>query len=75
MALTGIRYLRLWPVVFWAVIAFQLTVLPDTLGIPAMSRVVNVLLLALLFTCAVTTLTGMRSEWRSIPQSCFLRAF
>jgi hypothetical protein len=62
LALTGIRYLRLWPVVFWAVIAFQLTVLPDTLGIPAMSRVVNVLLLALLFTCAVTTLTGMRSE-------------
>jgi hypothetical protein len=62
LALTGIRYLRLWPVLFWAVIAFQLTVLPDTLGIPVMSRVVNVVLLALLFTCAVTTLTGTRSE-------------
>jgi hypothetical protein len=55
-------YLRLWPIVFWAVIAFQLTVLPDTLGVPVLSRVANVLLLALLFTCAVSTITGLRSE-------------
>jgi hypothetical protein len=56
------RYLRLWPIVFWAVIAFQLTVLPDTLGVPVMSRVVNVLLLALLFTCAASTITRTHSE-------------
>jgi hypothetical protein len=57
-----IRNLRLWPTVFWAVIAFQLTVLPDTLGITGLSRIVNVLLLALLFTCAVSTIATMRSE-------------
>ena len=62
MSLTGIRHLRLWPIVFWAVVAFQLTVLPDTLGVPVLSRIANVLLLALLFTCAVATITGMRSE-------------
>jgi hypothetical protein len=57
-----VRRLGIWPILFWAVIAFQITVLPDTLGVGSMARVVNTLVLALFFVCSISVLASQISE-------------
>ena len=58
----AVRRLGIWPILFWAVIAFQISVLPDTLGVGSMARVVNTLALALFFVCSISVLASQVSE-------------
>src|SRR4029077_12924326 len=57
-----VRRLGIWPILFWAVIAFQISVLPDTLGVGSMARVVNTLALVLFFVCSMSVLASQISE-------------
>ncbi len=56
------RYLRVWSVVFWVVAIFQVSIIPDTLGIGLVARIVNTLALAALLACSLGTLAGRMSE-------------
>jgi ABC-type multidrug transport system fused ATPase/permease subunit len=57
-----VRRLGIWPILFWAVIAFQISVLPDTLGVGLMARAANSLALVLLFVCSISVLASQVSE-------------
>jgi hypothetical protein len=57
-----VRRLGIWPIAFWAVIAFQITVLPDTLGVGTIARVANTLALVLFFVCSMSVLASQISE-------------
>jgi hypothetical protein len=64
------RYLPVWSVVFWVVAIFQVSILPDTLGIGLVSRVVNTLTLVGLLACSLGYLAGRMSE-RVLVFYCF----
>jgi hypothetical protein len=57
-----VRRLGIWPILFWAVIVFQSSVLPDTLGVGLMARVANTLTLVLFFVCSMAVLASRLSE-------------
>jgi hypothetical protein len=57
-----VRRLGIWPILFWAVIAFQISVLPDTLGVGLMARAANSLALVLFFVCSISVLASQVSE-------------
>ena len=57
-----VRRLGIWPILFWVVIAFQISVLPDTLGVGSMARVANTLALILFLVCSMSVLASQVSE-------------
>jgi hypothetical protein len=56
------RQLPVWSLVFWVVAIFQVSILPDTLGLGVVSRIVNTLALGGLLACSMGSLTGRMSE-------------
>lgn len=64
------RYLPVWSLVFWVVAIFQVSILPDTLGIGLVGRIVNTLTLAGLLACSLGSLAGRMSE-RVLVFYCF----
>jgi len=54
--------LKLWPAVFWIVLVFQVSILPDVLGVTVLARIANALVLILFFMCALSVLTRRMSE-------------
>lgn len=57
-----VQRLGIWPILFWAVIAFQISVFSDTLGVHLMARAANSLALSLFFVCSMSVLASRVSE-------------